>query len=110
MLAISQIRKELLMAETEFGHSIENKRMLVLSLGTGGAKYAEKYTAPAASKWGLLNWLYTNGGTPLFDVYGDAGADVVDIHVSTIFQALRCKDKYIRIQVPNYFIYLGHNF
>ncbi|XP_030924116.1 patatin-like protein 2 [Quercus lobata] len=98
MLAISQIRKELLMAETEFGHSIENKRMLVLSLGTGGAKYAEKYTAPAASKWGLLNWLYTNGGTPLFDVYGDAGADVVDIHVSTLFQALRCKDKYLRIQ------------
>ena len=101
MLAISQIRKELLMAEIEFGNSSENKKMLVLSLGTGGAKYAQRYTAPAASKWGVLNWLYTNGGTPLLDSYDHASADVVDFHVSTLFQALRCKDNYLRIQVSN---------
>ncbi|XP_023908425.1 patatin-like protein 2 [Quercus suber] len=98
MLAISQIRKELLMAEIKFGNSSENKKMLVLSLGTGGAKYAQRYTAPAASKWGVLNWLYTNGGTPLLDSYDHASADVVDFHVSTLFQALRCKDNYLRIQ------------
>jgi hypothetical protein len=101
MMAISQIRKELLMQKAEFGDSIDNKKMLVVSLGTGGAKYAEKYTAPTASKWGLLNWVYENGATPLLDVYGDASADVVDFHVSTLFQALGCKDSYLRIQVPN---------
>jgi hypothetical protein len=98
MMAISQIRKELLMQKAEFGDSIYNKKMLVVSLGTGGAKYAEKYTAPTASKWGLLNWVYENGATPLLDVYSDASADVVDFHVSTLFQALSCKNSYLRIQ------------
>ena len=68
MLAISQIRKELLMAEIEFGNSSENKKMLVLSLGTGAAKHESKYTAARASEWGLFKWMYDNGATPLLDV------------------------------------------
>lgn len=104
MLAISEIMKELLMQNSEFGHhSNENKRMLVVSLGTGGAKYAVKYTAPAVSKWSMLYWVLprpiTKGGSPLYDIYSEAGADMIDIHVSTLFQALRCEDKYLRIQV-----------
>ncbi|KAM3709352.1 hypothetical protein ACJW31_02G166200 [Castanea mollissima] len=103
LLAISEIMKELLMQNSEFGHhSIENKRMLVVSLGTGGAKFAVKYTAPAVSKWSKLDWVFsrpiTKGGSPLYDIYSDAGADMIDIHVSTLFQALRCEDKYLRIQ------------
>ncbi|XP_065619925.1 patatin-like protein 2 isoform X2 [Quercus suber] len=103
LLAISEIKKELLMQNSEFGHhSIENKRMLVVSLGTGGAKYAVKYTAPAVSKWSRLDWVLsrpiTKGGSPLYDIYSDAGADMIDIHVSNLFQARRCEDKYLRIQ------------
>jgi len=102
LLAISEIMKELLMQENA-GYSIENKRMLVVSLGTGVAKYAVKYTAPAVSKWSKLDWVLsrpiTKGGSPLYDIYHDAGADMIDIHVSTLFQALRnCEDKYLRIQ------------
>jgi hypothetical protein len=35
---------------------VDYGRFLVLSLGTGLAKQ-EKYKAPEAAKWGLLNWL-----------------------------------------------------
>ncbi|KAG2724510.1 hypothetical protein I3760_01G020800 [Carya illinoinensis] len=101
MMAISQIWKEILMQNTDddrikpLEHS---KRMLVLSLGTGAAKHTQKYSAAAASKWGLRDWLYDKGATPLLDVYGDASSDMVDFHVSTLFQALDCKNNYLRIQ------------
>ncbi|KAL6954163.1 hypothetical protein U1Q18_047556 [Sarracenia purpurea var. burkii] len=69
---------------------MESNRMLILSLSTGIAKKEEKYTAVATSKWGLFNWVYDNGSAPLPDVYGDESSDMVDIHVSTLFQSLRC--------------------
>lgn len=73
--------------------------MLVLSLGAGVAKLEEKYNAKDAAKWGLLRWVFNKGASPLLDVYGDAGSDMVDIHVSTIFQSLRNEQNYLRIQV-----------
>ena len=73
--------------------------MLVLSLGTGVPKQEAKYNAAAASKWGLLNWVYHNGATPILDVYGDASSDMVDIHVSTLFRSLQNEKHYLRIQV-----------
>ncbi|XP_050291662.1 patatin-like protein 3 [Quercus robur] len=101
MMAITQIRKEILMQSFELPDIKPmdySKRMLVLSLGTGEAKHEEKYTAAKASKWGLLSWVYDNGATPLLDVYADASSDMVDIHVSTLFQAIGCKKNYLRIQ------------
>ncbi|KAK4584545.1 hypothetical protein RGQ29_022314 [Quercus rubra] len=101
MMAITQIRKEILMQSFELPDIKRmdySKRMLVLSLGTGGAKHEEKYTAAKASKWGLLSWVYDNGATPLLDVFTDASSDMVDIHVSTLFQAIGCKKNYLRIQ------------
>lgn len=77
--------------------------MLVLSLGTGIAKDEKKYSAAAASTWGVLGWLYNNGASPLLDVYGDASSDIVDVHLSTIFQSLDSQNNYLRIQVlPNF--------
>ncbi|KAG8367066.1 hypothetical protein BUALT_Bualt16G0033900 [Buddleja alternifolia] len=78
---------------------MDSKKMLVLSLGTGIAKKAEKYNAVAAAGWGLLGWMYKKGNTPLLDAYGDASSDVVDIHISTLFQSLHRKKNYLRIQV-----------
>ncbi|KAL4644876.1 hypothetical protein ACB092_02G195600 [Castanea dentata] len=101
MMAITQIRKEILMQSFELPDikpTDYSKRILVLSLGTGEAKHEEKYTAAKASKWGLLSWVYDNGATPLLDVYADASSDMVDIHVSTLFQAIGCKKNYLRIQ------------
>ena len=73
--------------------------MLVLSLGTGVPKQEPKYNAAAASKWGLLNWVFHNGATPILEVYGDASSDMVDIHVSTLFRSLQNEKNYLRIQV-----------
>ncbi|GMY11718.1 patatin-like protein 2 isoform X3 [Fagus crenata] len=101
LMAISQIFKERFTRKNKFigiGAMEFSKRLLVLSLGTGAAKHEEKYTATAASKWGLVNWLYDNGATPLLDAYGDASSDMVDFHVSTLFPALGCKNNYLRIQ------------
>jgi hypothetical protein len=60
MMAISHIRKEILLQNTELPDikPMEySERMLVLSLGTGEAKHEEKYTEAKASKWGLLDKL-----------------------------------------------------
>ena len=100
-MAITHISKELLMGKFKFVDikPMESSNMLVLSLGTGVPKQAEKYSALAATKWGLLNWVYNNGAMPLLDVYGDASSDMVDIHVSTLFRSLNNEKNYIRIQV-----------
>lgn len=78
---------------------LDSSKILVLSLGTGIPKEAEKYNAEAAAKWGLLGWVYKRGNTPLLDVFGDASSDMVDIHVSTLFQSLHTQKNYLRIQV-----------
>ncbi|KAJ6960678.1 patatin-like protein 2 [Populus alba x Populus x berolinensis] len=77
---------------------MEYGRFLVLSLGTGTAKSEEKYDAEEAAKWGLLGWLTSDHSTPLVDVFTQASADMVDFHISTVFQALNSEENYLRIQ------------
>ncbi|KAK9902897.1 hypothetical protein M0R45_001412 [Rubus argutus] len=98
MMAISHINREMLKNGSE---PMDATRLQVLSLGTGAAKFEGKYTAAAASKWGLINWMFNNGSTPLVDIFSDASSDMVDIHVSTLFQSLNAKDNYLRIQDDN---------
>ncbi|KAK3023971.1 hypothetical protein RJ639_042861 [Escallonia herrerae] len=99
-MAITHVTKEIMMGNFQFVQidPVDTARMLVLSLGTGIPKHEEKYTAAAAAKWGLLNWVYDNGATPLLDIYFDASSDLVDFHVSTLFQAFRSEKNYLRIQ------------
>ncbi|XP_004288059.1 PREDICTED: patatin-like protein 1 [Fragaria vesca subsp. vesca] len=95
MMAVSHINREMLKHGSE---PMDANRLLVLSLGTGTAKFERKYSAIAASKWGLINWMFHNGNTPMIDIFSDASSDMVDIHVSTLFQSLNAKDNYLRIQ------------
>lgn len=99
-MAITHISKEIMRGKFQYEEmeTMDNKKMLVLSLGTGIGKH-QGYNAASASKWGLLGWVYNNGQTPILDVYNDASADMVDIHVSTMFQTLRTEKNYLRIQV-----------
>ncbi|XP_023007102.1 patatin-like protein 2 isoform X2 [Cucurbita maxima] len=78
---------------------METKRMLILSLGTGAPKNDEKYSAATSSKWGMLDWIYHGGAAPIVDIFSDASNDMVDYHISSIFQSSNHKKNYLRIQV-----------
>ncbi|PIA46368.1 hypothetical protein AQUCO_01500120v1 [Aquilegia coerulea] len=75
-------------------------KFLVISLGTGTARMdgKEKYNADMAAKWGLLGWLTAGGSSPLIDVFTQSSGDMVDYHLSVVFQALNSEPNYIRIQ------------
>ncbi|XP_023532342.1 patatin-like protein 2 [Cucurbita pepo subsp. pepo] len=77
---------------------METKKMLVLSLGTGVPKNDGKYSAAKCSKWGVLGWIYQGGSAPLVDIFSDASGDMVDYHISSIFQCSHCNQHYLRIQ------------
>lgn len=100
MAAMSMITKEVLRRNPDFTHGkpAEYNNYLIISIGTGSAKMAEKYTAPDCAKWGVLRWLYDGGFTPLIDIFSHASADMVDIHAAVLFQALRIEKNYLRIQ------------
>ncbi|KAL4582367.1 hypothetical protein LXL04_006914 [Taraxacum kok-saghyz] len=102
-IAITHIMKEAMIGKHKFSdlESIDGRKMLVLSLGTGMPKRSEKYNSKKASRWGLLNWVFDNGSSPIIDIFMDASSDMVDIHVSTLFRSLNAEKNYLRIQEDN---------
>lgn len=81
------------------GKAVDYGRYLVISLGTGTSKKEMKYTANMAAKWGVLGWLYCEGNSPLVDSFTQASGDMVDIHLSVLFQTVHSQHNYLRIQV-----------
>ncbi|KAJ6861525.1 hypothetical protein NC651_037562 [Populus alba x Populus x berolinensis] len=77
---------------------MEYGRFLVLSLGTGTEKSEGKYDADEAAKWGIIGWLTSDHSSPLVDVFTQASGDMVDFHISTVFQSLNSEENYLRIQ------------
>ncbi|KAG2663731.1 hypothetical protein I3760_16G047400 [Carya illinoinensis] len=100
LLAIGEVTKEILRGSPDFFpiKPMDYGRFLVISLGTGSRKDEEKYKARDAAKWGILDWLTRGGSTPIIDVFSQASADMVDVHLSEVFQALHCEQSYLRIQ------------
>ncbi|GFS46559.1 phospholipase A 2A [Actinidia rufa] len=100
LVAIGEVTKQIMRGNSDY-FSIDQMdygRLLVISLGTGTAKSEEKYDAEDAAKWGLLGWLTSGGSTPLIDVFSQASSDMVDLHLSVVFQALHSEKNYLRIQ------------
>ncbi|XVE94852.1 hypothetical protein REPUB_Repub02eG0045300 [Reevesia pubescens] len=89
LVAITQVTKQIF---------DENPDFLVISIGTGSNKIEQKYNAKMAAKWGILGWLLHGGSVPLVDVFSQASADMVDFHISVLFQALHSEENYLRIQ------------
>ncbi|XP_073103939.1 patatin-like protein 2 isoform X2 [Elaeis guineensis] len=100
LLTLNEVTKEIFLQNADFLPitPVDYGKFLVLSLGTGSAKQEEKLNASKVSKWGVLEWLYNNGTTPLIDSFSQASSDMVDIHASVVFQALHCEGNYLRIQ------------
>ncbi|XP_039172028.1 patatin-like protein 2 [Eucalyptus grandis] len=99
LVAMGEVTKAIIGGNPDFFpiKPMDYRRFLVISLGTGTRKAEGKYTAHEAAKWGVLGWL-TSGGSPLIDVFSQASADMVDYHLSAVFQALHLHDNYLRIQ------------
>ncbi|CAL5383688.1 unnamed protein product [Camellia sinensis] len=100
LVAISQVTKQIFHENPDFFpiKPMDYGRFLVISIGTGSAKVEKKYNAKMAAKWSVLDWLLHGGSTPLFDVFTQASADMIDFHNSVVFQALHSEDNYLRIQ------------
>ncbi|XP_058099971.1 patatin-like protein 2 [Magnolia sinica] len=100
LVAMGEVTREVFRGNPDFFpiKPMDYGRFLVISLGTGSMKKDEKYSATQASKWGVIGWLLSNGSTPLLDVFTQASADMVDIHISVLFQALHSESNYLRIQ------------
>lgn len=100
LVAMGEVTKEIFRGNPDFFpiKPMDYGRFLIISIGTGSRKKDEKYSARHASKWGVLGWLHSDGSTPLFDVFTQASADMVDIHISVLFQALHSESNYLRIQ------------
>ncbi|KAG1342257.1 putative Patatin-like protein 1 [Cocos nucifera] len=103
LIAIGEVTKEVHKGNPDYFpyKPMDYRKFLLISLGTGSAKVEERYTAKRASKWGVLGWLLNGGSTPLVDVFMQSSADIVDIHISVVFQALRSESHYLRIEVKN---------
>ncbi|GKA02893.1 patatin-like protein 2, partial [Tanacetum coccineum] len=100
LVAISEVTKEITRGSPNFFpiKPTEYGRFLVLSLGTGSPEFHEKYDATKSSSWGVIGWLSGGGSTPLVDVFTQACDDMVDYHISVVFQALHSEENYLRIQ------------
>ncbi|KAL1556530.1 patatin-like protein 2 [Salvia divinorum] len=101
LIAIAEVTKQMFDSNVDFFHTrpVDYPRLLTISLGTGAASIDDnRYSVKKAQKWGILDWLSYKGTTPLVEIFTQAGADMVDFHISQIFQALCSQDNYLRIQ------------
>ncbi|XP_068658023.1 patatin-like protein 5 [Aristolochia californica] len=100
LTAMTEISREIIRNNPSFLtiRPTEYGKFLIISLGTGSAKQEKKYNSKMAAKWGLLGWLYNDGHSPLMDSFTQSSADMVDIHNSVLFQALKSESNYLRIQ------------
>ncbi|XP_042437028.1 patatin-like protein 3 [Zingiber officinale] len=77
---------------------MDYRQFLVISIGTGAHKQTERYSARESARWGLLEWLWNRGKSPLVQIFREATSDMVDIYASVVFQALKSEGNYLRIQ------------
>ena len=101
LVALNQVTKQLIEENPDFFpvKPMDYRRFLVISLGTGMPKQEQLYNANMAAKWGTLGWLLHGDSAPLIDLFTQASGDMVDLHISLVFQALHSQENYLRIQV-----------
>ncbi|XWS14670.1 hypothetical protein CRYUN_Cryun35bG0029200 [Craigia yunnanensis] len=101
LVAIGEVTKQINRGHSDFS-SIKAgnhyNRFLVLSIGTGSKKLAEKYSAKQAAQWGVIGWLTSGHSIPLVNAFTEGSADMVDFHISVIFKAFSSENNYLRIQ------------
>lgn len=101
---MGDVTKEIMGESSDFFpiKPMDYRRLLVISLGTDSKKEEGKYSAKCAAKRGILGWLSSPGGTPLVDTFMQASSDMVNYHLSSVFQALHIAENCLRIQVHEF--------
>ncbi|XP_062192940.1 patatin-like protein 2 isoform X2 [Phragmites australis] len=99
LCAMNQISQHIILGGDDFFpvKPVDYGKFMVISLGCGSNRN-RRYSAKAAAKWGIFNWLIKNGTAPIIDMFNSASADMVDIHLCVLFRALRSDQNYLRIQ------------
>ncbi|CAN6448214.1 unnamed protein product [Victoria cruziana] len=100
LVAVTEVSAEMVQQNPDFFtvKPTDYGRFLVISLGTGSAKHEHRYDAESAAKWGVAGWLLNGGSNPLIDIFSQSSADMVDFHLSVVFQASLSEKNYLRIQ------------
>lgn len=85
--------------DTSLSKENDQRKLLVLSLGTG--EKIAGYKATDAAKWGLLGWLTKNGKAPIIDMLMQSSTDMLDIQETFFLKAIsKHTTTYLRIQEP----------
>ncbi|KAJ7942495.1 Patatin, partial [Quillaja saponaria] len=68
--------------------------------GCGSAKKKQMYTVEQAAQWSAIDWLFnlSTFDSPLLNILGAVGTDMVDIHVETLFQSHDTAQNYLRVE------------
>ncbi|KAJ7947414.1 Patatin [Quillaja saponaria] len=58
------------------------------------------YTVEQAAQWSAIDWLFnlSTFDSPLLNILGAVGTDMVDIHVETLFQSHDTAQNYLRVE------------
>jgi hypothetical protein len=99
LCAMSQVSRDIILGDDCFFpvKPVDYGKFMVISVGCGSNR-DQRYSAKAAAKWGIFNWLIKDGTAPIIDMFNSASADMVDIHLCVLFRALRSSENYLRIQ------------
>lgn len=99
LCAMGQVSKDIILGDDDFFpvKPADYGKFMVISVGCGSNR-DRRYSAKAAAKWGIFNWLIKDGTAPIIDMFNSASADMVDIHLCVLFRALHSSENYLRIQ------------
>lgn len=99
LCAMGQVSRDIILGDGDFFpvKPADYGKFMVVSIGCGSNRN-RRYSAKAAAKWGIFNWLIKDGTAPIVDMFNSASADMVDIHLCVLFRALRSSHNYLRIQ------------
>ena len=102
LVAVAEVTKQLIKKNPDIDlgiNPLDYDRFLVISIGTGSDRSEQKYDAKMTAKWGVINWVFNNGETPIIDCFGEASNHMVDYHNCVVFTALQSLHNYLRIDV-----------
>ncbi|KAJ0985210.1 hypothetical protein J5N97_003566 [Dioscorea zingiberensis] len=75
--------------------------VMIISLGTGLAKKGKDTDSGNVAKWGVLDWLYRHGSSPIIDGFSDGNMASADDHTRQLLETFKCNKKFLRIQDEN---------